>query len=209
MPDKGRPRSFDRAHALLRAMQVFWEKGYEGASLAALTAAMGINAPSLYAAFGCKESLYLEAMELYAQTVGTEIWGALETAPTAREAINRFLVATAEAYSQPDTPHGCLIALGGLHQAAMPKAVCDALTRHRAENVDKLRRRLEAAIAEGELPESVDPQAVATFYATVQHGMSILARDGGSYEALKNVAGGAMAAWGMLTRAGEDDARTA
>ncbi|MHC2492005.1 AcrR family transcriptional regulator [Sinorhizobium meliloti] len=78
MSDKGRPRSFDRADALMRAMQVFWEKGYEGASLTALTAAMGINAPSLYAAFGCKEALYLEAMELYVQTVGTEIWAPLE-----------------------------------------------------------------------------------------------------------------------------------
>lgn len=205
MPDKGRPRSFDRADALMRAMQVFWEKGFEGASLTALTAAMGINAPSLYAAFGCKEALYLEAMELYAQTVGTEIWQPMETAPTAREAFSRFLAATAKAYSQPDTPHGCLIALGGLHQSAIPKAVCDALSRHRTENVDKLRQRLEAAIAEGELPDSLDPEAVATFYATVQHGMSILARDGGSYQALKNVADGAMAAWGMLTR--EDSVR--
>ncbi|RVH12130.1 TetR/AcrR family transcriptional regulator, partial [Sinorhizobium meliloti] len=93
MSDKGRPRSFDRADALMRAMKVFWEKGYEGASLTALTAAMGINAPSLYAAFGCKEALYLEAMELYAQTVGTEIWAALETAPTAREAVSQFLLA--------------------------------------------------------------------------------------------------------------------
>ncbi|WP_027997378.1 TetR/AcrR family transcriptional regulator [Sinorhizobium arboris] len=203
MSDKGRPRSFDRADALMRAMQVFWEKGYEGASLTALTAAMGINAPSLYAAFGCKEALYLEAMELYSKTFGTEIWTALDTAPTAREAVSRFLLATAEAYSQPDTPHGCLIALGGLHQTAIPKAVCQALTGHRTENVDKLRRRLEAAIAKGELPDRVDAGAVATFYATVQHGMSILARDGGSYEALKNVADGAMAAWNVLTQDGK------
>lgn len=160
----------------------------------------GINAPSLYAAFGCKEALYLEAMELYAQTVGTEIWAALETAPTAREAVSQILLATAEAYSQPDTPHGCLIALGGLHQAAIPEAVCEALTRHRKENIDKLRQRLEAAIAGGELPDRVDAGAVATFYATVQHGMSILARDGGSYEALKNVTDGAMAAWGVLAQ---------
>ncbi|MQW54892.1 TetR/AcrR family transcriptional regulator [Sinorhizobium meliloti] len=200
MSDKGRPRSFDRADALMRAMKVFWEKGYEGAPLTALTAAMGINAPSLYAAFGCKEALYLEAMELYAQTVGTEIWAALEIAPTAREAVSQFLLATAEAYSQPDTPHGCLIALGGLHQAAIPEAVCEALTRHRKENIDKLRQRLEAAVAGGELPDGVDAGAVATFYATVQHGMSILARDGGSYEALKDVADGAMAAWGVMTQ---------
>ncbi|WP_046118704.1 TetR/AcrR family transcriptional regulator [Ensifer aridi] len=203
MPEKGRPRSFDRADALMRAMQVFWEKGYEGASLAALTAAMGINAPSLYAAFGCKESLYLEAMELYSQTVGTEIWAALETAPKAREAISRFLDATARAYSQADTPHGCLIALGGLHQAAVPQAVCDAVSRHRGENIAKLRDRLEAAIAAGELPANVNTEAVATFYATVQHGMSILARDDGSYESLKHVADGAMAAWDVLTRDGK------
>lgn len=199
MSERGRPRSFDRTAALERAMQVFWEKGYEGASLADLTAAMGINPPSLYAAFGCKEALYLEVMELYSRTIGTEIWSALETVPNAKEAVDGFLLATAKAYSQPDQPHGCLIALGGLHSGEVTKPICDALCRHRADNIVKLRQRLERAVAEGELPASIDPEAIATFYATVQNGMSILARDGGDYKALKHVADGAMAAFDALT----------
>ena len=100
MAERGRPRSFDRAAALRRAMEVFWAKGYDGASLSDLTAAMRINSPSLYAAFGSKESLFREALALYSATEGTEIWTALPDAPTAREAIERFLRATAEAFTR-------------------------------------------------------------------------------------------------------------
>jgi AcrR family transcriptional regulator len=201
MTERGRPRSFDRTEALTSAMQVFWEKGYDGASLSDLTSAMGINPPSLYAAFGGKEALYLQAMELYSETVGVEIWDTLEAAPRARAAIEGFLLATARSYSQPDQPRGCLIALGGHHHGEVTDTVCKVLRQHRAGNIASLRRRLERAIADGDLPESLDCEAVAIFYATVQHGMSILARDGGGYEALKHVADGAMAAWDTLTRA--------
>jgi AcrR family transcriptional regulator len=199
MSERGRPRSFDRNAALESAMQVFWEKGYEGASLADLTAAMGINPPSLYAAFGCKEALYLEVMELYSRTIGMEIWSSLETIATIKEALNGFLLATAKAYSQPNQPHGCLIALGGLHSGEVTKPICDAFCKHRADSIVKLRQRLQRAVAEGELPASIDAEAIATFYATVQNGMSILARDGGDYRALKHVADGAMAAFDALT----------
>jgi AcrR family transcriptional regulator len=202
MAERGRPRSFDRAAALRRAMEVFWAKGYDGASLSDLTAAMGINSPSLYAAFGSKEALFREAVAFYSATEGTEIWTALPDAPTAREAIERFLRATAEAFTRGGKPRGCLIVLGALHATDANANVCQELRRHRAENVAALCDRLERAVRDGELPKGLDCQAVATFYATVQQGMSIQARDGAARETLLAVADCAMAAWDGLTSPG-------
>ena len=201
MSERGRPRSFDRAAALHRAMEVFWAKGYEGASLSDLTAAMGINSPSLYAAFGSKEALFLEATDLYTRSEGTGIWSTLEEAPTAKLAIAGFLTETARAYSQADRPQGCLIALGALHRDSTQGPICQDLRRRRAENQTALQTRLERAVAEGELPAGFDCQAAATFFATVQHGMSIQARDGATHAALMATVAGAMAAWTTIAGA--------
>jgi AcrR family transcriptional regulator len=199
MSERGRPRSFDRAAALRRAMELFWAKGYEGTSLSDLTTAMGINSPSLYAAFGSKETLFREAVQLYGASQGTEIWDGIPRAPTARAAIARFLQATAESFTRRGKPRGCLIALGALHaRDASNAVVCRELRDHRAQNAKTLRLRLERGVAEGELPEGFDCRAAATFYATVQHGMSIQARDGASRETLLAVAQCAMAAWDGL-----------
>ncbi|MPY91376.1 MAG: TetR family transcriptional regulator [Luteitalea sp.] len=199
MSERGRPRSFDRDAALRRAMELFWAKGYDGASLSELTTAMDINSPSLYAAFGSKEALFREAVQLYGATEGTEIWDAIPDAPTARRAIERFLQATAEVFTRRDKPRGCLIVLGALHARDPSNAsVCRELRDHRAQNAETLRGRLERGVAEGELPKGFDCRAVATFYATVQHGMSIQARDGASRETLLAVAQCAMAAWDEL-----------
>lgn len=199
MSERGRPRSFDRAAALRRAMHVFWERGYDGASMAELTAAMGINAPSLYAAFGCKEQLFREAVELYGVSEGGRIWDRLDKAPTARAAIEEMLRASAEAFTRPGKPHGCLIALGALNADEANAAVWRELKRHRAGNIELLRRRLDRAVAEGELAAGIDTRAIAVFYATLQHGMSIQARDGASKKTLTTVADSGMAAWEGLT----------
>ncbi|AEH88894.1 TetR/AcrR family transcriptional regulator [Mesorhizobium opportunistum] len=202
MSERGRPRTFDRTAALRRAMELFWVKGYEGTSIAELTTAMGINSPSLYAAFGSKEALFLEATEYYTQAEGTEIWAALEKAPTACQAIENFLRQTAKAYSQTDRPQGCLITLGALHQDSTSSAICADLRRRRAENQVALQERLERGVTDGELPAGFDCRAAAIFFATVQHGMSIQARDGASCSALMATVAGAMAAW--RTMAGAD-----
>lgn len=186
-------------------MEVFWSEGYEGASLSELTAAMGINSPSLYAAFGSKEALFREAVGLYTSTVGTEIWAAIAEAPTAREAIDRFLHATAEAYTSPGNPHGCLIVLGALHSSGNSAVACEMLRSHRAENLETLRGRLNRAVAEGELPHGLDCLAVASFYTTVQQGMSVQARDGASRETLLGIGRCAMAAWEGLTSSTVND----
>jgi AcrR family transcriptional regulator len=202
MAERGRPRSFERTAALRRAMEVFWAKGYDGASLSDLTAAMAINAPSLYAAFGSKEALFREAVALYGATEGVEIWTAVPEAPTASEAIERFLRASALSFTRADQPNGCLIVLGALLANGGNTNVCRDLRQQRAGNVAALRDRLERAIAEGELAKDFDCEAAATFYATVQQGMSIQARDGASRATLLAIAACAMVAWDGLTRGG-------
>ena len=101
---RGRPLSFDRDAALEQAMHVFWERGYEAASIADLTAAMGITPPSLYTAFGDKEKLFLEAIERYALGPGSAGPRALQEEPTARGAIERWLLEAADELTRPCHP---------------------------------------------------------------------------------------------------------
>ncbi|WP_395446807.1 TetR/AcrR family transcriptional regulator [Aminobacter sp. UC22_36] len=203
MSQKGRPRSFDRDAALRQAMRVFWKKGYDGASLSDLTTAMGINSPSLYAAFGSKEALFREAVDLYGATEGIEIWGAFERPGSARQAIADFLRASARAFSEPGDPRGCLIVLGALNVSETNVEVFRDLSERRMSSARDLAGRLRQAVAEGELPATADCDAISAFYLAVQQGMSVQARDGASREALLAVAEGAMAAWGALTSGSE------
>jgi AcrR family transcriptional regulator len=195
MSAKGRPRAFDRDAALERAMRVFWKRGYESASMADLTAAMEINAPSLYAAFGSKADLFKEAVELYTNKVGQRIKNSLPNAATAKEGIADFLMQTAISHTSPGQPHGCMVVLGALHGDEAAGTPCALLRERRLDNVTLLRGRLERGVREGEIAASVDLQQVAEFYATVQHGMSITARDGATLQQLTKTAQAAMAAW--------------
>ncbi|WP_309646090.1 TetR/AcrR family transcriptional regulator [Phenylobacterium sp.] len=201
MAERGRPRSFDRDAALASAMEVFWLKGYEAASISDLTSAMGIGSPSLYAAFGSKEGLFREAVELYGRLEGPEVWAAFEKAPTARAAVEAFLTATAQAFTRPGKPRGCLVTLSVMNTADASASVCEAMRLNRASGRNDLAARLERAVSAGELPRGLDVAAVANFYLTVQQGMSIQARDGASRETLTAVAHAAMAAWAPLTAA--------
>ena len=189
MLPKGRPRAFDRDAALERAMRVFWQKGYDSASMSDLTEAMQINAPSLYAAFGSKAGLFRAAVELYTGQVGQRIKNALPTAATAKEGIADFLKQTAISHTHPGQPHGCMVVLGALHGEEGTDTPCSLLRERRLENVTLLRERSAKA----------DLQQIAEFYATVQHGMSITARDGATLDQLVKTAHAAMAAWEGLT----------
>ena len=201
MAERGRPRSFDRDAALRWAMEVFWVKGYEGASISDLTGAMGIGSPSLYAAFGSKEALFRKAIDLYGRIEGPEIWDVVENAPDARAAVAGFLTATAHSFSRPGKPRGCMVVLSQLNATEASASVCAALRENRAQGQSGLEARLRRAVDDGELPPSVDVAALAAFYLTVQQGMSIQARDGASEDKLLSVAKGAMAAWEPLTAA--------
>ncbi|MBI3562480.1 MAG: TetR/AcrR family transcriptional regulator [Gammaproteobacteria bacterium] len=198
MSKRGRPRNFDRAAALRRAMEVFWAQGYDGTSMSDLITAMNVNSPSIYAAFGSKEALFREAVALYRATEGGRIWGAMTAAPTARAAIEAVLRVSAEEYTRPNKPRGCLIVLGTLHANDGNETMRREMQVHRAGSMTMLLQRLKRGVTEGELPNGPDWRAIATFYSTVQQGMSIQARDGASRKTLLAVADCAMAAWDGL-----------
>ncbi|WAI83448.1 MULTISPECIES: TetR/AcrR family transcriptional regulator [Achromobacter] len=199
MAERGRPRNFDRDQALQKAMEVFWSKGYEGASLADLTEAMGINSPSLYGAFGSKEGLFREAVALYRDTTGGSSRRALQDGATARDGIQAMLMAAAERYTAPGTPPGCMIVLGAPSGSVHHDSVGGFLCDNRREMQSHIQARLSAGIDSGELPIGIDLKGLAAFYTTVLHGMSIQARDGASRKTLQSVARQAMCAWDALT----------
>jgi AcrR family transcriptional regulator len=198
MAERGRPRGFDRDAALAKAMELFWARGYEGASISDLTAAMGIASPSLYAAFGSKEALFREALALYAATENDGIWGGVEAAPTAREACEGMLMATARMFTRPDKPSGCLVVLSALHASELNETVRAELVRGRAGTVDILEARLRRGQTEGDVLATTDVRAVATYLAAVQQGMSIQARDGADQTTLERIARATMAGWDAL-----------
>ena len=198
MAERGRPRAFDREEALRRAMTVFWARGYEGASVGDLTEAMGINKPSLYAAFGCKEDLFREAIALYDAVESEPIRCALDEELTARAAVEAVLRHNAQAYPNPDKPRGCMIVLSSLLGTPESEEVRRFLTETRKAGEDALRQRVERGIAEGDVPAGADARKIAAFYTTVIQGLSVQARDGASTEALNAIVDCAMAAWDTL-----------
>jgi AcrR family transcriptional regulator len=181
-------------------MEVFWEHGYEGTSMTDLTGAMGINSPSLYAAFGGKEQLFRAAVGLYGETEGGLTDRALREEPTACAAIEAMLRDNAVAYSRGEGPRGCMIVLAGSTYTTRSESVRDFLVECRAETVGQVRARLDRGIADGDLPATIDTAMIADFYTTVLYGLSIQARDGFGTAELNKIIDGAMAAWPALTR---------
>jgi len=189
-----RPRAFDVDRALDRALEVFWARGYEGASMAELTDAMGINPPSLYAAFGNKRELFRRAVERYAAGPAAYTVQALE-APTARGVAEALLRGCARMVTDAGRPHGCLMVHGALAcgaEAAGPRA---DLAARRAAGELRLRERLRRARAEGDLPADADPAALARYLMTVLYGMSVQAAGGATRRDLLQVADTVLAAW--------------
>jgi AcrR family transcriptional regulator len=190
----GRPRSFDADKALQRALEVFWRKGYEGTSLRDLTEAMGINRPSLYAAFGDKEELFRKTLDCYAQGPAGYLSEALR-APTAREVAERVLRGAADVLSDPRNPRGCLLVQGALACGKKAQGVRRELVSRRGSGQAALRRRFQHAKAQGDLRSDVDAAALARYLAAVLHGMSVEAAGGASREELRSVAEMALRAW--------------
>ncbi|GAA1023106.1 MULTISPECIES: TetR/AcrR family transcriptional regulator [Amycolatopsis] len=195
MSPRGRPRAFDREQALTQAMLVFWERGYDGASLAELTAAMGIKPPSLYAAFGDKESLFREAVEHYQSAHGRHTMRALTEEPTARAAVEAMLRNNACAYVEPGHPKGCMVVLAATNCTPANASVWEFLAASRDNVRRALRERLRRGVEEGELAATVDIDALGALYATVFYGLTMQARDGVSLDSMMTVIDLALSMW--------------
>jgi AcrR family transcriptional regulator len=183
----GRPRAFDAGKALDEAMEVFWRHGYEGATIAQLTDAMGINPPSLYAAFGSKEGLLKAALDRYSAKRAAFMEDIL-SAPTAREVAERMLIGIADTQTDPSNPPGCLLVQGGLACGTGSENVPFELAARRAQTEAQLRDRFEKAKAEGDLKATADPAALARYLSAVTVGMGVMASSGADREALRQVA---------------------
>ena len=194
IPDMARPREFDCQRALDAALRVFWEKGYEGATLDDLTSAMGINRPSLYGAFGNKEQLFRKVLERYAEGPAAYVVAAL-AAPTARECAEAILRGAAELGTCPRNPGGCLAVHAALATGGDAETIRKTLIEFRAAGEGAIRERFERAQSEGDLPAEANPANLARFIATVVRGMAVQASSGASREELEAVIVLALRAW--------------
>jgi AcrR family transcriptional regulator len=185
---RGRPRAFDRDVALAAAAETFWQHGYEGASIADLTAAMGITPQSLYAAFSSKAELHREAIGWYQAEVGAPTRHVFEDEPSAVVAIERLLEGRARQFCGQGRPTGCMISSAVLYCAAETQPIARHLSSLRTRALASLKARIERGIAEGELRPDTDASALARFVATVIQGLSVQARDGASEDELLAVA---------------------
>ncbi|AWO93398.1 AcrR family transcriptional regulator [Bradyrhizobium diazoefficiens] len=191
----GRPREFDREAALEAAMLLFWRKGFEAASMHDLCEAMGVRSPSLYAAFESKEALYLAAIEHYVLTYGPPVWDRLGEGATARAGVENLLIGAAEILPKSrSAPAGCMAVLGAVSDE-WPASIARAIRRVRLDMLGNLRARLEAGLANGELPAATDIEALSRFYLSVFQGMAIQAKDGATPAELRGAAKAAMVAW--------------
>ncbi len=191
---KGRPRQFDIDQALDAALLLFWRHGYEGTSMAALTKAMGINVPSLYAAFGNKESLFKKALDRYLQNPASYLPKALEE-PTARCAVEKLFQGAINMVMNPRHPDGCLLVQGALASSPAAASIRKELSLRRKAAEAAVRRRFERAVAEGDLPANVKAANLARYVLTVLWGLSVQAAGGASRTQLKEVVQLALRCW--------------
>ncbi|ARU16923.1 TetR/AcrR family transcriptional regulator [Croceicoccus marinus] len=190
----GRPLSFDRDDVLEKAMLMFWRHGYETTPISDLTRAMGITAPSLYAAFGDKKHLFLEAVRRYAGDPDV-MDTAIDAAPTAFEAARSILSGAAATFTGADTPPGCLLASATASGSAASADVQAEVARYRRRLRDGLKARIERDIADGLIDARADASALADLAVAVMQGLSVMARDGAGREALQSVVDASMRAW--------------
>jgi AcrR family transcriptional regulator len=179
---------------LQRAINVFWKHGYEATSINDLTRAMGINPPSLYAAFGDKQKLFMEAVDRYQEARREAVTRALAE-PTARSAVERWLTEAASALARSGVPRGCLLVMADTNCSARSRHVQEALACRRASMTKLLESRIARGVKEGDVPAGTDAAALADFYSIVLQGMVMLARDRASRARLLAAAQAAMRAW--------------
>lgn len=195
-PETERPsrRQFDRAEALETALQLFWRHGYASTSMAMLLKAMDLTAPSLYVAFGNKEKLFVEAVDLYARTRGVKVLAPLTADLPARDAILQTLLAAAASVCAKKNP-GCFASFGAINSVDQGSAPVTALRAIRDKTEQSIRERLDRAVKDRELPAATDTARLARFYYAVMGGIQLRSLDGASRSELETIARDAMEAW--------------
>ena len=173
----GRKRTFDDQDALRTAMELFWRQGYEGTSIADLTQALGINPPSLYAAFGSKRELFERTLNRYMCERTIQLEEAM-TRPTAHEAVLELLTGRVEVFTSPSQPAGCMTIQAGLSAGDPPQEIVDLLAAAREEMRRSVLRRFDKALAEGDLPPDTDCSALARYVMSAIYGLSVEAASG-------------------------------
>lgn len=191
---RGRPLAFNQDAALDAALNVFWSRGYEGTSMAELTEALGINKPSIYAAFGNKEELFRLALARYV-TGPVAFVGEAMKQPTARQVVEKFLMQAVDAFSDKTTPNGCMIVQGALTCGQSASAIQQELIAYRKSLEASFNERFELAKAQGDLPQQVNSKQLAKYIATIHQGMSVQASTGATREELLGVAEMALKSW--------------
>lgn len=193
-PTRGRPREFCVDAALAAALRVFWTKGYEGASMSDLTEAMGITRPSLYAAFGNKESLFKKALDLYERDKLAYVGAALE-APTARGVAERLLRGALEMQTTGSDPKGCLGVISSTACGSEAECIRVEVVARRASSDAALLQRFERAKAEGDFPEHIDPAGLVSYLGAVIQGLCLQAGNGASAESLEALVTTTLGLW--------------
>lgn len=196
---RGRPRNFDRDAALAQAMRLFWANGFEATSISALTERMGIGTKSLYAAFGSKEQLYSEALQLYLATFDDVVLGGFRKAASAREAVEAFLRDSAMGMTRPtaERPRGCMVTLSFFGDVG-PDELDRLMRSTRSGLFELLMTRFRRAVDERDLPRSTDIVGLARFVQVVHSGMTVRSRDGADPAELQAVVDHAMAGWNSI-----------
>lgn len=184
---RGRPPAFDRETVLAAARDVFWEHGYDGSSIADLTASMGITPQSLYAAFRSKADLYREALDQYRRMPWPDPGNPLKDEIGTVAAFERFLRNAAIVFTAPDHPKGCMISTAVLNCAAENEGIAHHVSALRQQTLDVFAARIERGMAEGELRADTNARSLARFLGAIVQGMSVQARDGATSEELSEI----------------------
>ncbi len=190
----GRPREFDTDAILDKVVDMFWQHGYEGCSMAAITTATGLSKPSLYAAFGGKEDLFRAAFARYRERQN-RFTGNLLSHPVARTGVERLLLGLVDSLTQPHLPHGCLMVHGGLVGSPESETIRQELRQHRKALEAAIRERLAQAQQENEINADVNLSDLARYITTTVQGLAVQAADGAQRKALHRVVALAMLVW--------------
>ncbi|AGJ87462.1 TetR/AcrR family transcriptional regulator [Raoultella ornithinolytica] len=174
----GRPREFDREHALLKARNLFWRQGYEGTSMSDLVAELGIASARIYKAFGSKEQLFRQAIAHYESQEGGFADRAFAAENNVQEAIKKMLVDAVRLYSQAELPRGCMVVASAASVSAENDEIKTWLAEHRLQRTQQIIDRLRQAVDNGELPDTTDADSLGDYFAVFLHGLSVQARDG-------------------------------